>query len=179
MTQYRTLAIPTHVANAARSTGKAPGYEHPVHSMVATGYGPCRHCLSEFEVGTDNRTLFTYDPFADTSLPLPGPVYIHAESCPRYPESAPFPSKLKRYKSRITGYDSNQTMRGRVVAKGSAIDDAIDGLLADPEVSFLHVRNATAGCFTLTIERAHGVRGKSDKLRTLLGPRGNDAELAG
>src|ERR1700757_3827213 len=60
---FRVAAIPSKVADLVRSTMRSPGYGHPAHAEVATGYGPCRHCLRDFEVGKDRRILFTYDPF--------------------------------------------------------------------------------------------------------------------
>jgi hypothetical protein len=90
----RVIAIPTAIADAVRSTNKAPRYGHPVHTEVASGYGPCRHCLKTFSVGEDKRTLFTYDPFDGIhSVPLPGPVFIHAEDCARYPEENGYPER--------------------------------------------------------------------------------------
>ncbi|MBV9737341.1 MAG: DUF1203 domain-containing protein, partial [Candidatus Eremiobacteraeota bacterium] len=65
-----------------RSLQTAPIYGHPAHIEVATGYGPCRHCLRTFNVGREQRILFTYDPFQGIEdVPLPGPVFIHAVPC--------------------------------------------------------------------------------------------------
>ena len=84
MPDYRVLAISESTAEKVRSTRKSPGYGHPVHAEIATGYGPCRLCLRDFEVGVDRRLLFTLDPFHGLeSQPLPGPVFIHAEHCGR------------------------------------------------------------------------------------------------
>jgi hypothetical protein len=82
MTQpFRVAAIPTKVADLVRSTMRSPGYGHPAHAEVATGYGPCRHCLRDFQVGKERRILFTYDPFHGIEpLPLPGPIFIHEDA---------------------------------------------------------------------------------------------------
>ena len=37
----KVVAIPTKVAELARSTMLSPGYGHPAHREVAKGYGPC------------------------------------------------------------------------------------------------------------------------------------------
>src|SRR5258706_4999495 len=70
------IAIPTKVAELVRQTMKSPGYGHTAHAELATGYGPCRHCLQLFEFGPtvsqpDHRLLFTYDPFHGLDRPLP------------------------------------------------------------------------------------------------------------
>ena len=74
MDGYRFLAIGEATAEKVRTTRKSPGYGHPVHAEIATGYGPCRLCLRDFNVGTDRRLLFTLDPFYGLEpFPLPGP----------------------------------------------------------------------------------------------------------
>ena len=82
---FRVQGITDAVAENVRDTMRAPGYGHPAHRERAKSYGPCRHCLRTFSVGEEDRILFTYQPFRDTgSLPAPGPVFVHAESCERY-----------------------------------------------------------------------------------------------
>ena len=84
MTAIRVIAIPTEIANRVRTSWKAPRYGHPAHTEIAAGFGPCRHCLRTFSVGTEKRILFTYNEFESLeNLPLPGPVFIHAEACKR------------------------------------------------------------------------------------------------
>ena len=88
MQSYRVVALGDRTADIVRKTRLSPGYGHPAHAEVATGYGPCRQCLRTFSVGSDRRILFTYDPFfGREKLPLPGPVFIHEEYCERYPEN--------------------------------------------------------------------------------------------
>ena len=92
MPPVRIVAIPTEVAEAVRSTLRAPVYGFPAHAEVATDAAPCRHCLRTTIAGKDRRILFTYDRFAGVEpLPQPGPVYIHADACSRYSEDAGFP----------------------------------------------------------------------------------------
>ena len=74
-----------------RSTLKSPQYGHPAHVELATGYGPCRACLKQFRTGEEDRILFTYNPFEDLDeYPSPGPVFIHADSCPSYDDPQAF-----------------------------------------------------------------------------------------
>lgn len=62
-TAIRVVAIPTEVAEFVRRSVKAPGYGHPAHNDLASGYGPCRHRLRMFELGQERRISFTYNPF--------------------------------------------------------------------------------------------------------------------
>ena len=96
MSSIRIVAIPTQIAEAVRANLKAPGYGFPAHAELATDDAPCRHCLHTIFAQKDRRILFTYDRFAGVeSLPQPGPVYIHADCCPRYGENTGFPEELR------------------------------------------------------------------------------------
>jgi hypothetical protein len=78
MSEFRMIAIASELANKVRETKLSPGYGHPVTAKVATGHGPCRHCLRPFALGRDVRMLFTLDPFYGVAaIPQPGPVLIH------------------------------------------------------------------------------------------------------
>jgi hypothetical protein len=107
----KIVAIPTKVAASVRSTGKAPRYGHPAHRDLATGYGPWRHCLRAFAKGKEDRVLFTYDPFqGGENVPLPCPIYIHAEDCERYPEDGGYPESLRQYPSVLSAYGLGQSL---------------------------------------------------------------------
>jgi hypothetical protein len=95
MEQIRIVAIPTKVVELVRTTMLAPGYGFPAHSELGADPVPCRYCLRLIRSGVDRRILFTYVRFAGVeSLPLPGPVFIHAVACERYPENVGFPMNL-------------------------------------------------------------------------------------
>ena len=154
MTSLRIVAIPTAIADAVRATGRAPRYGHPVHVETAKGYGPCRHCLRTFSIGEESRTLFTYDAFdgLDT-VPLPGPVFIHTEPCARYPEDGGYPETLRPYPAVLAAYGPERRLIAEV-----RVDDASQGeraaeLLELPGVAYVHVRDKSAGCYDLRIER--------------------------
>ena len=113
MRTYRFQGIPDSIAAAARESMKSPQYGHPAHAEVATGYGPCRLCLETFRVGTEERLLFTYQPFSDPSaLPAPGPVFIHREPCERY-DGSTLPQALRPLPLALEGYGAD----GRLMAQ--------------------------------------------------------------
>lgn len=152
---YRVVAIPSTVADAVRSTRRSPGYGHPVHSEVAGGHGPCRHCLRTFAVGEERRLLFTYDPFRGTeSLPLPGPVFIHEAPCRRYDEESGFPATLRAHPLTLNAYGRGRRLRSQAYIVDGGVDGAIEALFARPDVDYIHVRDTRAGCFDFSIERA-------------------------
>jgi hypothetical protein len=155
MNTMRIVALPTEVANAVRSTLKAPTYGFPAHVETATDAAPCRHCLKTFAAGKDERILFTYDRFAGIeSLPQPGPVYIHAENCERY-HGAAFPEEMRNSPRTLEAYAHGRKLIATEHVADGKYEAAIEKLFANAEAAYIQVNSTTAGCFTFRIERAN------------------------
>ncbi|MEP6618824.1 MAG: DUF1203 domain-containing protein [bacterium] len=155
MSSFRVVAISPALAATVRETMRSPQYGHPAHSELATGYGPCRECLRTFAVGADQRILFTYDPFAGVeSLPLPGPVFIHADACSGYDERAGFPADLRAHAVTLNAYARGRRVVAQEYVADGNVEPVIERLFAQPDVAYLHVRDTKAGCFDFQIERA-------------------------
>jgi Protein of unknown function (DUF1203) len=155
MIPIRVVAMPTEIADAVRRTHKDPHYGHPAHTAVAAEGAPCRHCLQIIGAGVEKATLFTYDAFEGIeSLPLPGPVYIHAEVCGRYPENGGFPAQLRNSPRTLNAYARGRQLIVTEYVVNGNLDAGIQKLFARPDVDYIHVRSTTAGCYTFRIERA-------------------------
>jgi hypothetical protein len=155
MTDYRVQAVSEKLARKIRETRKSPGYGHPVNAEVATGYGPCRSCLRDFEVGVERRLLFTFDPFFGIEeFPLPGPVFIHEDECSRYPEDSGFPADVLGHDLTLVAYGKGRLQRVEERATGGAVETAVARMLARPDVDYVLVRDTPAGCYDFRIERA-------------------------
>jgi hypothetical protein len=155
MKPFRIVAIPTKVAEAVRSTMRAPGYGFPAHAEMGTDAAPCRHCLRTIEPGRARRILFTYDRFSEVeSLPQPGPIYVHAEPCSRYAEDGGFPEELRSSPRTLEGYAHGRRLVAQEYVVDGQFGPAIENLFAQPEIDYLQVHSTTAGCFTFRIERA-------------------------
>jgi hypothetical protein len=155
MLPIRFVAIPTLIAEEARSSLRAPVYGFPAHAELATDAAPCRHCLRTFVVGEDRRILFIYDRFAGVeSLPQPGPVYIHADACTRYAEDAGFPEELRGSPRTVEAYANGRRLVAQEYVADGEFEPVIERLLAHPNVDYLLANSTTAGCFTFRVERA-------------------------
>jgi len=155
MQPIRVVAIPTEIANAVRSTMHAPGYGFPAHREVGGDAAPCRHCLRLIEPGQGGRILFTYDRFSGVeSLPQPGPIYVHAEECPRYAEDGGIPEELRGSPRTLEGYARGRRLIAQEYVADGEFEPAIEKLFANAEINYLQVHSTTAGCFTFRIERA-------------------------
>jgi hypothetical protein len=151
---FRVAAIPTKVADLVKSTMRSPGYGHPAHAELATGYGPCRHCLRDFQVGRERRILFTYDPFYGLeALPLPGPVFIHAEPCERFSESGGFPEDIRSHRLTFAAYGAGRRLLSEVYVDNRDVEPIIGESFARTDVTYLHVRDTEAGCYDFRIDR--------------------------
>lgn len=148
--------LPDALTTAVRQTLRSPEYGHPVVREVASGTGPCRACLSLFHVGADERLLFTYRPSeTDGTLGAPGPVFIHAEPCPRY-EGTTFPPALRALPLVFEARAGENRVLASRRATGDAVDEAMADLLADPAVTCLYIRHGEAGCHIARVERRSG-----------------------
>ncbi len=147
MQSIRIQAIPTEVAETVRSTMGAPRYGFPAHEEVGADAAPCRHCLRSIEPGQPGRILFTYDRFAEVEqLPQPGPVYIHAEACPRYEEDGGFPEELRASPRTLEAYARGRRLLAQEYVSDGKFEPAIEKLFAQPEVDYIQVNSTTAGC---------------------------------
>lgn len=152
--RMRMVAIPTEVATEVRATLRAPGYGFPAHVEPGADAAPCRHCLRLIAPGETRRILFTYDRFSGIeSLPQPGPVYIHAEECPRYAENAGFPEELRSSPRTLEAYARGRRLLAQEYIADGNFESAIEKLFANSETDYVQVHSTTAGCFTFRIER--------------------------
>lgn len=152
MKPFSAVAIPTEVAESVRRTGKDPRFGHPAYTNTATQSAPCRHCLRLIRPG-EKQMLFTYDAFEGTeTLPLPGPVYIHAEPCERYSDQGAFPPELRQSPRTLNAYQKGRRLLAAVYVDDATIDSALTSLCALPDLAYLHVRSTAAGCFTFRMD---------------------------
>ncbi len=155
--RYRVVPVGADIARHVRKTRQAPGYGHPAHLDLATGYGPCRVCLEPLKVHEDECLLFTYDPFAGREpFPLPSPIYIHARACAPYAGTEEFPDGLRFIPLTLNAYARGARLVGQVRIEdgyGGRVEEAVGRLFADPSVDYVHVRNTAAGCFIVRLDR--------------------------
>lgn len=154
MPSFQVVPIPSRVAEAVRETLRAPGYGHPAHVEVAPSYGPCRACLRTFHVGEEERVLFTYNPFHGIDdYPSPGPVFVHRDACEPWSGDG-FPPELRALPLMLEGYGAGRWLVAREPVSDGGVEDALGRLFAHPAVTYVHVRNAEAGCYIARVERS-------------------------
>ena len=153
MYSYRIQGISESIATVARESMRSPQYGHPAHAEVAAGYGPCRLCLQTFQTGTDERLLFTYQPFIDpAALPAPGPVFIHRSQCQRY-DGSTLPEALRPLPLALEGYGREGALLIQRRVGLSSFEVVLGDIFGCADVLYAHLRNAEAGCFIARLDR--------------------------
>jgi hypothetical protein len=116
------------------------------------GY-PCRQCLLDAQVG-DELLLVSHDPFeTDSPYRSASPIFIHASPCTPYAAQPELPPQLTRRQLSVRGFDDGAMMLDAAVIDGGELAATIDSMFADPRIAWLHVHNATRGCWATTIAR--------------------------
>jgi hypothetical protein len=152
---FRVTPIPSHIAGEARRTGLAPGYGHAVQISVASasGYGPCRSCLRRTKEG-ERRLLMNYNPYRESEeVGVVGPIFIHEEACQQFMGDG-FPEELRGLPMVLRGHLQGGASIVNRKLLGEVPEDAIEAMFQDPNIVFIAIQNAEAGCFIARIERS-------------------------
>lgn len=152
-TNYQVIALEESLSTQVREQMISPQYQSLAAAVsLANGYGPCRSCLRVFDQGNENRIYFTYNSFDGLSeLPDPGPVFIHEDKCERYSGNS-FPPDLLELPLLLEAFGDESGLVSRTPVEPGSVDGQIAEIFTSPEVRFINVRNAEAGCFVCRIE---------------------------
>src|ERR1700736_2326595 len=149
---FRIVALPTNVAEAARKAVAENRPDHRVVTIDSPHGAPCRHCLRWAEPG-ERVILFPYhavpsgQPYSET-----GPIFVHAEPCNRYSAEKEYPSQFRDGRV-FRAYNSTDDLINAILPNGDEPEAVIEKLLNNPETAFVHARSATHGCYTFRVER--------------------------
>ncbi len=150
-TALETNLVESFQRGGADANGQTP------ERRISDGSGlPCRHCLSEIEAGAPYLIL-ALRPFPDLHPYAElGPIFLHAETCPRHRPDDGLPDVLaNRDTALIKGYGTDNRIKygtGRIVAAAEIAAGAADIFQAQ-DVAYIHVRSATNNCYTCRIDR--------------------------
>jgi hypothetical protein len=159
-TAFRVEAIPGDVLERVRETGVDDLGNEMVTSVTTEAGAPLRCCLREAGPG-ERIALIGYLPFPwDGAYAETGPVLIHADECPGYTaadtdtDAGAYPEGFRHRQQIFRAYGYDHTIVDAEIVEGADAEQAIAGLLARPEVDFVHSRNVAYGCFMFAIHRA-------------------------
>lgn len=162
MKQFKIVPLSRQYAAHLRSTG-TDGFGNVIIEQTATGHGPCRVSLKPFKPGVDKRLLLSHSPFAiKNAFNQPGPIFIHAEDVEEYTDVYRFPPEIKADKEHfpltLIGYNTQQMMVHTEIVGDKDVDELIVEIFnTQPQVAWLHARNAEACCYICTIDRVRAI----------------------
>jgi len=139
--------------------GGRDDFGNEIVEQIAGGYGPCRVSLKPFRPGVDRRILISHSPFEiANAFNQPGPIFVNSANIAEYTDVYRFPPEIKADKENfpltLIGYSAAQQMMFSELVGAQDVDELIESIFDDePEVVYLHARNAQAGCFICKIER--------------------------
>lgn len=152
-------AMPTEDATRYWA-GEPDAYGNTPETMISSGGGmPCRHCLSHIAEG-DGLLVLAYRPFkALQPYAETGPIFLHAEPCPRYSAeeiTPPILSSSPDYIVRGYGSDDRIVYGTGAVTSADQIITRSQELLERADIAYLHVRSSRNNCYQCRIDR-HGL----------------------
>jgi hypothetical protein len=152
----RFLALDSETAQALRHGAPDANGQTPERQVSDGGGNPCRHCLHDIAEGAPflvlaHRPFPALQPYAEL-----GPIFLHAEDCPRYGEGAGVPAMfLRREAILLRGYGVDDRIvygTGKVIPPQD-IEAVAGHLFARPEIAYIHLRSASNNCYQCRIER--------------------------
>lgn len=156
MSDIRYLPIEPDRLAAMRDRA-ADEFGNPWTLRVAEGWEPLRCCLRP-AAAEEDIALICYTPWTKASpWAEAGPVFVHFGRCAGYPTHDVFPEAFLRQRSILNPFDHSGARAYDHITFIGPDDDHevyIRKVLAEPDVAYLHVRSASAGCFTFAVHPA-------------------------
>jgi len=155
---FRIVPLSKGHIERLRAVGR-DDFGNEIVEQIAGGYGPCRVSLKPFRLGFDRRILLSHSPFSiANAFNQPGPIFVNSEDIEQYSDVYTFPPEIKADKENfpltLIGYNAAQQMIFSELVGDQDVDEMIARIFDDePDVVYLHARNAQAGCFICKIER--------------------------
>jgi|SRR5262245_27853288 len=131
---------------AARGMRRVIADEHP-------GF-PCRVSLADAAIG--ETLLLLHHVHHDVRGPFraSGPIYVREHAAPATFAAGEIPELLRVRLLSLRAYDGAGLLRDAEVSEGRELEDVVDRMFSDPEVSYLHAHSARPGCYLCRIDRA-------------------------
>lgn len=115
---------------------------------------PCRVSLQDAEIG-EQLILLNYE-----HLPVATPyrsrhaIYVRESATEAQLAVDEVPQQMRSRLLSLRAFNADGMMKAAEVAPGTAIENLIEQMFANPAIAFLHVHNAKWGCYAARVDRA-------------------------
>jgi hypothetical protein len=115
---------------------------------------PCRVSLQDAEIGERVILLpFAHQP-VDSPYRASGAIFVRESAKEAVLAPNELPEVVRSRVLSVRAYDDNGMMLNATVTPGSELETQIESFFADSRVSYLHLHNAGAGCYSCRVDRA-------------------------
>lgn len=152
----KITALATDLVRELQNGGTDAHGHTPERVIAQSGSNPCRHCLRYIPEGAGmlilaHRPFPTPQPYAET-----GPIFLCADACDRH-EGSQLPEILLGSPDYlIKGYNAEDRIvygTGLVVPQAVMMQHA-DTILANDNVSYVHIRSSRNNCYQARLDKA-------------------------
>jgi len=156
MSDIQYKAIDAERLAGMRASG-ADEFGNPWTPRVAAGDEPLRCCLTIAQED-EQIAVICYTPWTEPSpWAEAGPVFVHFGPCAGFVDTGAYPEVFRRSERMLNPFDREGARAYEHITFVGPEDDheaAVRRILEQPDVAYLHVRSATAGCFTFEVRPA-------------------------
>lgn len=116
------------------------------------GY-PCRVSLADAEIGETVLLLnYEHQP-ADTPFRASHAIYVRTNAPQAHCRLGEVPDVLRRRMISVRGFDTAHLLVAADLAEGTHLESALEAMLSDRTVSYIHLHYAKPGCFAARVVR--------------------------
>jgi hypothetical protein len=115
---------------------------------------PCRVSLEDAEIGEKVILLPFVHHDVDSPYRAAGPIFVRERAKEPHLETDEIPDVVLTRTMSVRAYDDTGMMLSGEVVPGQQLKSRIKQFFVDPKVSYLHLHNAGAGCYSCKVERA-------------------------
>ncbi|MBX3499978.1 MAG: DUF1203 domain-containing protein [Alphaproteobacteria bacterium] len=150
---FRIQGLPAESFTHLFAMSDAELSAHAAVRRVADNGSPCRVSLTDATPG-EEVILVNYEHHAvDSPYRMRFAIFVRAGET-TFDEVDTVPQQLRGRMLAVRAFDSNGMMVGFELSKGTAVETAIERLLANQAASYLHIHFAAPGCYAAKVVRA-------------------------
>ena len=115
---------------------------------------PCRVSLKDAEIGEEVILVHYEHQPEDTPYRASHGIFVRQGAQQAFPEQGQVPELFRHRLMSVRGFDKNHLMIDADAVEGVALEETINRLFENSDVEYLHLHNATPGCYAAKVTRA-------------------------